>query len=63
MQELKTSAKWQELFPYPKVLDPDGWDRRNFIFSWNEELISKKEYDSRVFVSTCEFKLNNSKDE
>ena len=35
----KTSAQWQSLYPYPKVLDPDGWDRKNYDYSWNEELI------------------------
>lgn len=25
----KTSEEWQSIFPYPKVLDPDGWDRKN----------------------------------
>jgi len=56
MEELKTSAEWQERYPYPKVLDPDGWDRTNYDYSWNQEMISKKEYELRVSKSTCMFK-------
>ena len=55
----KTSQDWQEFLPNPKVLDPDGWDRRNFQFSWYEELITFKEYKNRVFLSTVKGKINN----
>ena len=55
--ELKTSEKWQEENPSPKVLDPDGWDRKNFNFSWFEEKITYTEYLNRVMVSTCEFQI------
>lgn len=54
---MKTSDEWQKEFPYPKVLDPDGWDRTNFRFSWYEETITKEEYEKRVSVSTCMFKI------
>lgn len=54
---MKTSSEWQKEFPFPKVTDPDGWDRLNFNFSWNEELISKEEYDKRVSISTCLFRI------
>lgn len=30
-----------------KVLDPDGWDRKNYDYSWNEELITLEEYKNR----------------
>ena len=49
----KTSAQWQSLYPYPKVLDPDGWDRKNYDYSCNEELITLEEYNIRVSNSTC----------
>ena len=32
----KTSEEWS-IFPYPKVIDPDGWDRKNYDYSWKEE--------------------------
>jgi len=54
---IKTSQEWQELFPSIKVIDPDGWDRSNFQFSWYEEKITKDEYDKRLFNSTIKGKL------
>lgn len=34
------------------VVDPDGWDRKNFDASWAEQ-ISKEEFDRRLMNSTC----------
>lgn len=51
--EKYTSDEWQKFFPYPKVQDPDGWDRRNFQYSWHEENITHLEYNKRVSLSTC----------
>ena len=53
--ERRTSEEWQIIYPYPKVLDPDGWDRSNFEASWLE-LITLSEYERRVSESTCEFR-------
>jgi hypothetical protein len=53
----KTSADWQEEKPYPVVYDPDGWDRKNFQFSWFEELITEEEYETRTLKSTCYHRL------
>lgn len=60
MEELKTSKEWQDLFPYPKVLDPDGWDRTTFLHSWNMEKITEEEYKIRVSGSTCLFKIEEN---
>lgn len=54
---LKSSEDWQKEIPYPKVLDPDGWDRSNYEYSWKEELISLSEYIRRRFLSTCMYKI------
>lgn len=54
MTETKTSAEWQAQFPAPQVRDPDGWDRRNWEFSWHQELITQEEYERRVSASTCD---------
>lgn len=55
---LKTSAEWykedQELFPGFIILDPDGWDRKNYDYSFNVELIDRKEFDRRVLWSTIQ---------
>jgi hypothetical protein len=54
-EEYKTSEEWQQIYPTIKVLDPDGWNRENFQYSWFEEKITISEYNSRLFISTCEF--------
>ncbi len=54
----KTSKEWQELFKEVVVLDPDGWDRKNYKYSWEEELIPLSEYYNRVRQSTCKFNTN-----
>lgn len=50
----KTSAEWINDPSYKdvRVLDPDGWDRTNYNYSWNEELITESEFISRLFQST-----------
>lgn len=51
----KTSKDWHELVPKEWKLiiyDPDGWDRSNYDYSFNQELITKKEFMDRVFRST-----------
>lgn len=47
---LKTSAEW--LSPIVTIVDPDGWDRTNFNFSFYEEEISKEEFEKRLALST-----------
>lgn len=52
---LKTSEEWnKEANGCVRVMDPDGWDRSNFQFSWYEEKISKQEFCNRVFRSTTD---------
>ena len=51
-QELKTSVEWQKLWDYI-VLDPDGWDRQDYQYSWFEEEITWGEFNRRAFSSTC----------
>jgi CRISPR/Cas system-associated protein Csx1 len=60
----KTSKEWyEELYPNREVIimDPDGWDRSNWEFSWGEELIDKNEFAIRVMSSTCMYHIENSK--
>lgn len=56
-KELRTSQQWQEEYPNIRIINPDGWDRKNFQHSWYEELIDYDEYCKRVAVSTCSIKL------
>lgn len=52
----KTPDEWLAM---PKnigivVLDPDGWDIRNFEEDW-EKPISEKEFEGKLCASTCYF--------
>jgi hypothetical protein len=54
--DLKSSAEWYEEIPKAygfKILDPDGWDRKRYDFSFNEEQITKSHFLMRVMYSTC----------
>lgn len=51
----KTSEEWKEiLHPHLTILDPDGWDRRNWQFSWYEEQITAEEFERRCGQSTTQ---------
>ena len=57
MENIKRSSKeWYEIF-YPNkeivILDPDGWDRSNWEYSWEKELIDEVEFKKRLLASTC----------
>lgn len=57
MKNIKhTSKEWYKIL-YPnkeiKIIDPDGWDRTNWKYSWEEELISEGEFKKRLLASTC----------
>lgn len=54
----KTSEEWwRELASDLKIrlCDPDGWDRKNFDYSFNQEMITAKEFEKRLWVSTLQF--------
>jgi hypothetical protein len=58
--EKKTSKEWLNIIPDKyrlKILDPDGWDRKNYDFSFNQELITFEEFMNRVSSSTVECSL------
>lgn len=58
---LKTSQEWYNEIPKEYeliILDPDGWDRTNYEYSFNEELISKEEFMNRVSYSTIQAKTS-----
>jgi hypothetical protein len=61
-EEKKTSEYWyNQIYPNKEIVirDPDGWDRRNWQFSWYEEKITEEEFQSRVAQSTIS-RLKNS---
>lgn len=47
----KTSKDWCKHFRCV-VYDPDGWDRKNYEYSFNEELITNEEFIKRTSNST-----------
>jgi hypothetical protein len=47
----KTSEDWNKIFKY-RILDPDGWDRKNYDYSFKEEEITWDEFMQRLFRST-----------
>lgn len=54
---LRTSEMWYaNLYPNKEViiLDPDGWDRNNYDWSWHQELISLDEFNKRLAISTVQ---------
>lgn len=69
MEIKKTSKEWYELIPKKyklSILDPDGWDRKNYEYSFNEELITIEEFRKRLSFSTVtcnrdffDYDLNN----
>ena len=64
MEILKTSEEWYSELSFPKgivILDPDGWDRSRFEYSWFIEKISEEEYRNRLLDSTCQFKVNKER--
>jgi hypothetical protein len=54
-EDLKTSQEWEQLVPSEFkliIMDPDGWDRKNFQYSFYEEKITKVEFINRLASST-----------
>lgn len=51
-----------ELDEAREVLAQDGWDRKNYTYSWHQELIDEKEYHLRVMRSTCRCDSNSQAD-
>ena len=57
------TATIPNMTPKLKILDPDGWDRLNYDYSFYEELITEKEFIKRVLNSTikCSFEYFKNK--
>ena len=50
---LRTSVEWKQLLaPCTIICDPDGWDRVNYDYSFNKELISEGEFNNRLQKSS-----------
>lgn len=56
-----TSEDWSRLIDSPswQILDPDGWDRNNFQYSWHEERITANEFRKRAMMSTGQWPIKD----
>lgn len=53
LKSKKTSQQWYDLLgTHYMILNPDGWDRKNYDYSFNQELITEAEYTRRLSLST-----------
>ena len=53
--KLKTSEQWSiihKALTGQIVVDPDGWDRKNYDYAWHKEEISHEEFIRRLENST-----------
>lgn len=58
---LNTSKVWYNLTHTQwEILDADGWDRSNWDFSWDKELITYEEFVRRFNQSTVCKNRNSS---
>ena len=57
---VKTSEEWLKEYEGLRILDPDGWDRSNYQYSFFEEKITKQEFDRRVAYSTVIVKISGN---
>ena len=47
----KISSEWIKEYDC-KIIDYDGWDRKNYDYSFNEEKITREEFERRLMGST-----------
>lgn len=55
VEDLRSAEEWlaSEYFEGVTILDPDGWDRKNFDKSWPER-INRDEMERRMCMSTVQ---------
>jgi hypothetical protein len=55
--KLLTSVEWCDKIGIEDgiILDPDGWDRTNFKYSFEQEKITREEFINRLAGSTVNF--------
>jgi hypothetical protein len=61
MIHLKSSKQWhKETCPDTIILDPDGWDRANYKYSFEQELVTFEEFQQRLSRSTIDLSQSNA---
>ena len=60
----KTSKNWLKLDKYKGIIiiDPDGWNRQNYDYSFDEQRITQKEFERRLSYSTRTMGINEKKE-
>jgi hypothetical protein len=57
----KTSQQWYDELRKTSnitIMDPDGWDRTNYKYSFTEELITKEKFEERLSRSSIKGNIN-----
>ena len=57
----KTSQQWYDELRKTEnitIMDPDGWDRTNYQYSFTEELITKEKFNERLSRSSVKGNIN-----
>jgi hypothetical protein len=57
----KTSQQWYDELRKTEnitIMDPDGWDRTNYKYSFTEELITKEKFNERLSRSSVKGNIN-----
>ena len=57
----KTSQQWYDELRKTEnitIMDPDGWDRTSYKYSFTEELITKEKFNERLSRSTVKGNIN-----
>ena len=49
----KVSSEWMKE-KNCEIVDPDGWDRTNYDYSFNKEKITHEEFERRLMLSTIQ---------
>jgi len=50
----KVSSEWIKEYNV-LIIDPDGWDRTNYEYSFNQEKISRMVFEYRLMFSTIQW--------
>lgn len=59
-KSMRTSANWCRYFGIvpADILDPGGWDRRDFEYDFNSNAITYTKFDFKLGQSTCQRTAN-----
>jgi hypothetical protein len=53
MRRKKVSSEWIKEYDC-EIIDPDGWDRKNYEYSFHKEKITREGFEFRLIRSTLQ---------